>query len=52
MLFNIYMEKNLQIALEDVVAGIRVNDKPINNIRYTDDTATLASNLEDLQIDR
>lgn len=52
MLFNIYVEKILQIALEDVVAGIRVNDKPINNIRYTDDTATLASNLEDLQIDR
>lgn len=41
MIFNIYVD--------GVVAGIKVNGKPINNIRYADDTAVLANNREDLQ---
>ena len=49
MLFNIYVEKIFQIALEGVDTGIKINGKPINNIRYADDTAILANNLEDLQ---
>lgn len=48
MLFNIYVQKTFQIVLKGVVAEIKVNGKPINNIRYADDTTFLASNLEDL----
>lgn len=49
MLFNVYVEKIFQLALDSVATGIKVNGKPINNIRYADDTAILANNLEDLQ---
>ncbi|XP_048522167.1 uncharacterized protein LOC125504356, partial [Dendroctonus ponderosae] len=37
------------MALEGVVTGIKVNGKPINNIRYADDTEILTSNPGDLQ---
>lgn len=47
--FNIYVEKIFQIGLEGVDNGIKMNGKPINNIRYADDTAILANNLEHLQ---
>lgn len=50
ILFNIYVEKIFQMALESETRGIKVNGIPINNIRYADDTAILANNLEDLQI--
>ena len=49
MLFNIYVEKIFRLALDNVDAGIKVNGKPINKIRYADDTAILANSLEDLQ---
>ena len=49
MLFNIYVEKIFQLALDNVDAGIKVNGKPINNDQYADDTAILANILEDLQ---
>ena len=49
MLFNIYVEKIFQLALYNVDAVIKVNDKPINNIRYAVETAIWANSLEDLQ---
>lgn len=49
ILFNIYVEKIFQMALEGESGGIKINGVPINNIRYADDTAILAPTLEDLQ---
>lgn len=49
LLFNIYTEKIFQLALEDNPMGIKINGIPINNLRYADDTAILADNIEDLQ---
>ncbi|KAF2898512.1 hypothetical protein ILUMI_07664 [Ignelater luminosus] len=37
------------IALHDQTRGIKINGIPINSIRYADDTAILAGNIEDLQ---
>lgn len=50
ILFNIYVEKIFQLALEDETRGIKINGKLITNIRYADDTAILANSIEDLQI--
>ena len=36
-------------ALDDLRAGIRINEVTIYNIRYADDTVLLADNLKDLQ---
>ena len=41
-LFNLYSEFILK-ELEEVEEGIQVNGRCINNIRYADDTALLAS---------
>lgn len=49
LLFNLYSESIFQEALEDLEVGIRVNGKPINNIRYADDTVLLASDEKELQ---
>lgn len=43
-LFNLYPENVFQEALEGQ-KGIKVNGKPINNIRYTDNTAVAANLL-------
>lgn len=47
MLINICIGKIFQITLDSVETGIKVNGKPINNIRYADHTAI--NNPEDLQ---
>ncbi|XP_071653567.1 uncharacterized protein [Temnothorax longispinosus] len=49
LLFNIYVERIFRLALEEQAAGIKVNGIPINNLRYADDTAILAENIQDLQ---
>ncbi|KAI5752582.1 hypothetical protein M8J77_018365 [Diaphorina citri] len=49
LLFNIYSEEIFATALEDVAGGICVNGTPINNLRYADDTALLAENIQNLQ---
>lgn len=36
-------------ALEGEEKGVRINEKPVNNIRYADDTVLIAETLEDLQ---
>lgn len=49
LLFNLYSEAIFKEALSEDPKGIVVNGKPINNIRYADDTVILAENIEDLQ---
>jgi hypothetical protein len=49
MLFNLYVEKAFAEAVADSNKGIKVNGIFVNNIRYADDTAIVADNIEDLQ---
>lgn len=49
LLFNLYAEEIFSEALENATEGIVVNGRPLNNIRYADDTVLLASCPEDLQ---
>ncbi|XP_039308412.1 uncharacterized protein LOC105192891 [Solenopsis invicta] len=49
LLFNIYVEKIFQLLLKDQRSDIKVNGIRINNLRYADDTAILAENIQDLQ---
>lgn len=48
-LFNLYSEEIFKEALDDRQEGVKLGGEIINNIRYADDTAILAENLEDLQ---
>lgn len=48
-LFNIYSEAIFDEVLYDATEGIMMNGELINNIRYADDTAIIASSLKDLQ---
>ena len=48
-IFNLYSEAIFDEVLHNASEGIRVNEELINNVRYTDDTAIIASSLEDLQ---
>lgn len=50
MLFNIYVENIFSEALDDLQCGIKVNGRPVNNIRYADDTVIIADNPGDLQL--
>jgi len=45
------VEKIFQLALGNIyqIIGKKVNEIPINNLRYADDTAILAENIQDLQ---
>lgn len=49
MLFNLYSEKIFTLALDEISAGIVINGKYDNKIRYADDTLILADNMQDLQ---
>lgn len=49
ILFNLYSEAIFNEVLHDAAEGIKMNGELINNIRYADDTAIIASSLEDLQ---
>lgn len=48
-LFNVYSEEIFRESLTDRSEGVRIGGETVNNIRYADDTALLAENLEDLQ---
>uniref|UniRef100_A0A8D8SJ40 Craniofacial development protein 2 n=2 Tax=Cacopsylla melanoneura TaxID=428564 RepID=A0A8D8SJ40_9HEMI len=49
LLFNVYSERIMTKALEEERGGININGRPVNNIRYADDTVLLAETMEDLQ---
>lgn len=49
-LFNIYSEEIFCHALANTSAGVVVNGKIINNLRYADDTIIMTTNREDLQM--
>lgn len=44
-----YAEEIFSKALEDTQDGVKLIGETISNIRFTDDTAILTENLEDLQ---
>ena len=48
-LFNLYSEIILR-KLEDIQEGIMINGVKINNLRFADDMALLATSTGDLQI--
>ena len=49
-LFNIYVEYIMQNArLDEAQAGIKIDGKNINNLRYTDDTTLMAEGEEALK---
>ena len=49
LLFNLYSENIFAEALQNTSAGIKINGKTINNLRYADDTVVIASSLSELQ---
>ena len=49
-LFNLYAEYIMQDArLDDSQAGIKIDRKNINNLRYADNTTVLAESEEELK---
>lgn len=49
LLFNVYSEAVMTRALENLEAGIKINGKVVNNLRYADDTILIAATETDLQ---
>ncbi|CAH2210137.1 jg20466 [Pararge aegeria aegeria] len=49
LLFNLYAEAIFSEALDNILDGISINGKTLNNIRYADDTILIADSLEGLQ---
>lgn len=49
ILFNLYSEQIFKEALDELDAGILVNEDRLNNIRYADDTVVFADSPEALQ---
>ena len=50
-LFNLYAEYILRNAgLEETQAGIKIDGRNINNLRYADDTTLMAESEEELKI--
>ena len=50
-LFNLHTEYITQNArLDEAQAGIKIARRSINNLRYSDDTALMAENKEELKI--
>ena len=49
-LFNLYAEYIMRNAtLDEVQAGIKIDGRNINNLRYADDTALMAESEEELK---
>ena len=49
-LFNLYAEYNMQnVRLDEAQAGIRIDKRNINNLRYADDTTLMAESKEKLK---
>jgi len=50
LLFNIFLEIIMAMALKDVDAGALINGSIINNLRFADDIAATAESQDDLQM--
>lgn len=50
LLFTMYSEVIIPAALSDEVAGIKLNQININNVRFVDGTALLAEHHKDILI--
>ena len=49
-MFNLYTEYIMQNArLDEAQAGIKIEGRNINNLRYADDTTLVAENKEELK---
>ena len=49
-LFNLYAEYIIRNAgLDEAQAGIKIDGRNVNNLRYTDDTTLIAENEEELK---
>ena len=49
-LFNLYAEYIMRdVGLEEAQAGIKIDGKNINNLRYADDTKLMAESEEELK---
>ena len=49
-LFNLYAEYIMQnTGLDEAQAGIKIDGRNINNLRYTDDTTLMAESKEELR---
>ena len=49
-LFNLYAENIMKNAgLEEAQAGIKIAERNINNLRYTDDTTLMAESEDELK---
>ena len=49
-LFNLYAEYNMQNArFDEAWTGIKIAEKNINNLRYTDDTTLMKEREEELK---
>ena len=49
-LFNLYAEYIIRNAvLDEAQAGIKIDGRNVNNLRYTDDTTLIAENKEELK---
>lgn len=49
ILFDIFSEELFKEALNNLIEGIKINGKGINNLRYANDTVLPAGNKENLQ---
>lgn len=49
LLFNVYSEQIMKLALDGMDEGILIGGERLNNIRYADDTIIFADTLEGLQ---
>ena len=50
LLFNLFLEIMMAMALEDVETGALINGSIINNLRFADDIAATAESQDDLQM--
>ena len=49
-MFNLYAEHMIRNAgLDELQAGIKIGERNINNLRYTDDTTLMAESKEELK---
>lgn len=50
ILFNLYSEYIIRVALNKIEEGIYIKGTRLNNLRYADDTIDFADTIEGLQI--
>ena len=49
MLFNIYLERIFQIPLEGSEIGLKVNELPLSNLRYTGNTTFRIESIKEVE---